>query len=80
MKTAEQIYTEWFGSDNHTTRRSLSKNNIIQAMKEYATEAVKADREKVKTELEIHKSTYLDGRGYYSPANNLILNLPIELP
>ena len=34
MKTAEQIYTDWFGSDSHTTRRSLSKKNVIDAINE----------------------------------------------
>lgn len=38
MKTVEEIYTDWFGSPSHTTRRSTSKANIIEAMKEYANE------------------------------------------
>ena len=34
--TANEIYVKWFGSMNTPTRRSLVKNNVIQAMEEFA--------------------------------------------
>lgn len=47
MKTAEEIYTEWFGGESHTTRRSPSKRNVIAAMEEYAQSVAEDLRERI---------------------------------
>lgn len=41
---AEKVYVEWFGGDSHTTRKSPSKRNIIDAMVDFGEQLTDAWR------------------------------------
>lgn len=54
IKTAEEIYVEYFGSVNTTTRKSTSKHNIIEAMKEYASQFIALAAEEARFDIIYH--------------------------
>ena len=55
LPTAEETYVKWFGSDLHTTRRSIVKNNIISAIESHTathTEALREENTRYRQALE----------------------------
>lgn len=79
MKTAEQILIQYAGEDTFEDGVFINPEMVISAMKQYATEAIKADRERVAKAATIALRVNINGQGHPVVNKESILNLPIEL-
>lgn len=88
MKTAEEILNQHQANGEYPSY--YHESNVLEAMEEYASEAIKADREKVAKEAKVRikdsskLSQYqfesrLFDKDNYEINPESILNLPIEL-
>jgi|GEM_PF-3658903 len=87
MKTAKQelegTLLRYNNMVNDVSKFKLNQREaelFTNMMYRYATEAIKADREKARFELRSKGALYQDEEGFYIPAEGIIANLSIELP